>query len=93
MFTSPKTCQTIRPVRKLAHGLAALVGAAVLAGTVAVSAQTGSSGQSDTGPAIQAAEVALARPLGISPDRPQPTRKVRTIQIYNISADQKKFGG
>ena len=88
-----------QPTSKLAYGLAALAGAAILAGTVAVSAKTSSADISlkiAKVQAVLAVEKAIAfnaRPLTISAPTAMKRRNIRIIKIFDVSEDQKRFAG
>jgi hypothetical protein len=72
--------------------LAAGALAAVIAGSAAVSAQTGGSEAAPSAGAHMAALAMSPRPLTIRSASAKPARTVRVIQLYNVPPAQKNFG-
>lgn len=91
MFNSTSNNRLSQPRNKLAYVLAACAGVAILAGTVAVSAQTATGAAKSDEPAAITSQSSV-RPLTIGLRGSQPARQVRVIKIYSVSDDQKKFG-
>ena len=92
MFATGSNKTIKKSSNKLGYGIAAIVASCILAGTVAVSAQTSGSDSVAPAPALLAQSTQEARPLNIGLRGVSSARKVRVIQIYNVSADQQKFG-
>ncbi len=77
---------------KLGYGIAAIAGAIILAGTVAVAAKTSGSENLTVASAVLEQKSQTARPLTIGLRGVKSSRKVRVIRIYAVSEDQKNFG-